>query len=117
MTLPYFAYLCFTVTFRDKLLVDLSTLTVHINRWLEEQTVLKKAEDCLQERHQQIALVKEAEAHPQQHSLYSLPVRYSSHRTAVEASNKAKLSLQEKIEECDRQLSQYKVHQFYVTRF
>uniref|UniRef100_A0A1B6CNV0 non-specific serine/threonine protein kinase n=1 Tax=Clastoptera arizonana TaxID=38151 RepID=A0A1B6CNV0_9HEMI len=94
---------------RDKLMTDLSLLSTYINGWLEEQALLKKAEDCLQERHQQMALVKEAEAHPQQHSLYSLPARYMSHRTALESTSKAKLALQERIEECDRQLNQYKV--------
>lgn len=93
---------------RDKLLVALPELSENLHKWLEAHALLKKTEDSLQERHQQMALVKEAEAHAQ-HSLYTLPARYSAHTTAVEATNKAKAGLQEKIEECEHQLSQYKM--------
>lgn len=55
-----------------------------------------------------MALVKEAEAHPQ-HALYTLAVRYAANRAATDASNKARTALQAKLDESARSVQQYKV--------
>nr|XP_018895690.1 PREDICTED: serine/threonine-protein kinase SMG1-like [Bemisia tabaci] len=91
---------------RDKLMQELKNLQACIEEWLEETRKLEKGEERLAEQHEQLALVKEAEACPQ-HSLFSLPARYSSHQAATSAMEKVRTLLNEKVIDCDRHLAQY----------
>ncbi|XP_063243710.1 serine/threonine-protein kinase SMG1 isoform X2 [Bacillus rossius redtenbacheri] len=93
---------------RDDILQALPELMSHLNKWLEVSELIRVSEESLQDCHQQMALVKEAEASPQ-HSLFTLTARYSKHRLAQDATNKVKAALREKIEECDRQLNLHKL--------
>ena len=72
---------------------------------------MKVAEESLQDCHQQMALVKEAEAHgpSAQHPLYTLATRYAKHRRARDALDKAQSTLKEKIEDCEKHLNLHKV--------
>lgn len=79
-----------------------------MQKWLSQSSLVKAAEDTLQERHQLMALVKEAEAHAT-HALYSLPARYATNRAATDATNTARQTLKAKLEECARQIQQYDV--------
>ncbi|KAG8274145.1 Serine/threonine-protein kinase smg1 [Homalodisca vitripennis] len=98
---------------RDKLVVELPELAAAIRQWLAEAEKLKKAEESLQERHQQLALVKEAEAHAQ-HALYTLPGRYVAHCAATDATTKTHSALQLRADECARQIQQYKMALGYL---
>jgi hypothetical protein len=86
-------------------------LVSKLNQWLEAQRCMKGAEESLQDCHQQMALVKEAEAHGPsgQHPLYTLATRYAKHRRAYDAQEKARAALREKIEDCDKHLNLHKV--------
>lgn len=64
--------------------------------------------DGLAKGSQQLEVLKAAAAHPQHH-LYSLHSRYQSRKDASDAMIKAQIGLKQKLEECDSQLSQFKV--------
>lgn len=95
------------------MVVELPDLALAVEKWLAGTSELKKAEDSLQECHQLMALVKEAEAHTQ-HALYTLPTRYAASRSASDAASKAHAALQTKRDDCTLQLQQYKVSTFPV---
>jgi PI-3-kinase-related kinase SMG-1 len=86
-------------------------LVSKLNQWLEAQRCMKGAEESLQDCHQQMALVKEAEAHGPsgQHPLYTLATRYAKHHRAHDAQEKARTALREKIEDCEKHLNLHKV--------
>jgi PI-3-kinase-related kinase SMG-1 len=86
-------------------------LVSKLNQWLEAQRCMKGAEESLQDCHQQMALVKEAEAHcpSGQHPLYTLAARYAKHRRAHDAQEKACAALREKIDDCEKHLNLHKV--------
>lgn len=86
-------------------------LVSKLNQWLEVQGRIKIAKESLQDCHQQMALVKEAEAHgpSAQHPLYTLATRYAKHRRARDAQEKACVALKEKIEDCEKHLNLHKV--------
>ncbi|PNF25688.1 hypothetical protein B7P43_G16147, partial [Cryptotermes secundus] len=96
---------------RDELLAAMLELVSKLNQWLEAQRCMKEAEESLQDCHQQMALVKEAEAHGPsgQHPLYTLATRYAKHRRAHDAREKARAALTEKIEDCEKHLNLHKV--------
>lgn len=96
---------------RDELLAAIVELVSKLNQWLEVQGHIKVAKESLQDCHQQMALVKEAEAHgpSAQHPLYTLSTRYAKHRRARDAIEKACVALREKIEDCEKHLNLHKV--------
>lgn len=76
----------------------------NLKNWLEEHQSVQVAEEALQDLHQQMALIKEAEANINtgKHNLFTLPNRYHSYKLTYEAFNTAKKLLEEKIEDCEK---------------
>jgi len=89
----------------------MSELVSKLNQWLEVQGCMKVAKESLQDCHQQMTLVKEAEAYgpSAQHPLYTLATRYAKHCRARDAQEKARAALREKIEDCEKHLNLHKV--------
>ena len=89
----------------------MSELVSKLNQWLEVQGCMKIAKESLQDCHQQMTLVKEAEAYgpSAQHPLYTLAARYTKHCRARDAQEKACTVLREKIEDCEKHLNLHKV--------
>lgn len=69
---------------------------------------ITEIEDTLQDLHQQMALVKEAEANGIcKHSLYTLPTRYEAYRKTQDTIDIAKRDLNEIINQCEIHLQKY----------
>ncbi|XP_060520485.1 serine/threonine-protein kinase SMG1 isoform X2 [Cylas formicarius] len=87
---------------RDEILNEIPNLIDHLNTCLALMNDLEEIEDQLQDLHQQLALVKEAEAQgPGKHSLYKLPSLYSEYVQAQEAMNTARKGLADIIRDCE----------------
>lgn len=79
-----------------------------LTNWLEKDQKLAKTDDWLQDLHQQMALIKEAEANGIiKHPIYSLPSRYETYKKKLEAMNFAKGDLVNLSVECDNHLQKY----------
>ncbi|XP_044735996.1 serine/threonine-protein kinase SMG1 isoform X2 [Chrysoperla carnea] len=76
----------------------------NLKKWIEEYQNVQNAEEALQDLHQQMAIVKEAEANigTGKHSLFTLPQRYQTYKRTYEAFNLAKKNLDDKIEDCEK---------------
>ncbi|KYQ50767.1 Serine/threonine-protein kinase SMG1 [Trachymyrmex zeteki] len=94
---------------RDELAKTLPLLCHHLNSWIEATEASRQCQDLLQDRHQQLALVKEAQAIGRNHALYSLVKRYNSFKRARDSHEKAKAGLKEKIEECEKQINMHNI--------
>lgn len=95
-------------SYREALLKELTEVKKHLHTWLETNKSLADVEDYLKDLHQQLALLKEAEAHgANKHPLYSLPTRYEAYRKTRDAINTAKKDLDNLINECDLHLQRY----------
>lgn len=70
---------------------------------------VKKAEENLADAHQQMALVKEAEAQGHKHPLFNLASRCSALLKARSALNATVKILKDKTEEYDRDINNYLV--------
>jgi len=81
----------------------------HLNSWIEATEASRQCQDLLQDRHQQLALVKEAQAMGRNHALYSVVKRYNAFKRTRDAHEKAKTGLKEKIEECEKQINMHNV--------
>lgn len=79
------------------------------NNWIESFEKSRQIQDSLQDRHRQLALVKEAQAMGRNQMLYSLSLRYNTFKQAKEVRNKAKIEVNEKIEECEKQINTHNV--------
>ncbi|KAB0796118.1 hypothetical protein PPYR_10179 [Photinus pyralis] len=80
---------------KTEILDDIPQVEEKLALWLEEQKNLSATEDLLQDLHQQMALVKEAEANGlNKHSFYSLPSRYESYRKRQDAISEAQADLE-----------------------
>lgn len=75
---------------------------------------LKATEESLQDFHQQMALLKEAEAN-QSHPLYTLYARYTQYKLVKETQEEAKTALREKMEDCEKHLNLHKVGIFKLS--
>lgn len=95
--------------YRDELTKILPLLCHHLNCWIEATEASRQCQDLLQDRHQQLALVKEAQAMGRNHALYSVVNRYNSFKRARDAHEKAKAGLKDKIEECEKQINMHNV--------
>lgn len=94
--------------YREALLEEIASVRVHFNSWLVLNKAIVETEDYLKDLHQQLALLKEAEAHgANNHPLYTLPNRYESYRKAKEAVTTAKKDLDGLINECELHLQRY----------
>lgn len=90
------------------------SLCHHLNGWVEATDITRQCQDLLQDRHQQLALVKEAQAMGRNHPLYSVIKRYNSFKRARDAHEKAKAGLKEKIEDCEKQINMHNVSFNYL---
>lgn len=93
---------------REALLEETTSLRTHLKIWLAFNKVVTETEDSLKDFHQQLALLKEAEAHgANNHPLYSLPGRYEIYRKTREAIATARKDLENLVNECDLHLQRY----------
>ncbi|KAG7209878.1 hypothetical protein KM043_011480 [Ampulex compressa] len=92
---------------RDELAKAFPSLCQHLNTWIEATEATRQCQDLLQDRHQQLALVKEAQAMGRSHALYSVVKRYNMFKRARDAHEKAKSGLKEWIEECEKQINMH----------
>ncbi|XP_011302537.1 serine/threonine-protein kinase SMG1 isoform X2 [Fopius arisanus] len=92
---------------RDVMLRNLPALSRQLEEWLETHEATRQCQDLLQDRHQQLGLIKEAQAIGRSHGLYSVIKRYSTFKRARDAHDKAKLCLEEKMQECEKQMSMH----------
>ncbi|KOX79166.1 Serine/threonine-protein kinase SMG1 [Melipona quadrifasciata] len=92
---------------RDELVKIFPSLCHHLNCWVEATEITRQCQDLLQDRHQQLALVKEAQAMGRNHPLYSVIKRYNSFKRARDAHEKAKTGLKEKIDDCEKQINMH----------
>ena len=90
------------------------SLCHHLNCWVEATEITRQCQDLLQDRHQQLALVKEAQAMGRNHPLYSVIKRYNSFKRARDAHEKAKTGLKEKIDDCEKQINMHNVSSIYL---
>lgn len=90
------------------------SLCHHLNCWVEATEITRQCQDLLQDRHQQLALVKEAQAMGRNHPLYSVIKRYNSFKRARDAHEKAKTGLKEKIDDCEKQINMHNVSFTYL---
>lgn len=97
-------------------MVKIFPLLCHqLNCWIEAIDITRQCQDLLQDRHQQLALVKEAQAMGRNHPLYSVIKRYNSFKRARDAHEKAKSGLKEKIEDCEKQINMHNVSLFDIS--
>ncbi|XP_076757575.1 serine/threonine-protein kinase Smg1 isoform X3 [Xylocopa sonorina] len=92
---------------RDELMKIFPSLCHHLNCWVEATDATRQCQELLQDRHQQLALVKEAQAMGRNHPLYTVIKRYNSFKRARDAHEKAKAGLKEKIEDCEKQINMH----------
>ncbi|XP_034948666.1 serine/threonine-protein kinase SMG1 isoform X2 [Chelonus insularis] len=100
------------ITNRNVMMKTLPMLSHQLAEWMETNDSLRQCQDSLQERHQQLNLVKEAQTIGKNHSLYSVVKRYNACKKARDAHEKAKCGLQKKIEECEKQIN---IHNMALT--
>ncbi|GLH00101.1 Serine/threonine-protein kinase ATR [Gryllus bimaculatus] len=95
---------CDWLSNRDDLLAAMPQLESYLKNWTDIQDQIKTVEELFQDCHQQMALVKEAEAHGPggQHPLYTLGTRYTKYRRARDAMEKAKATLKDKLEDTEK---------------
>lgn len=94
--------------FREDIMHEIPILTKHFESWQALNKIVVETEDYLKDLHQQMALVKEAEAHGlNNHPLYTLPSRYESYRKTKEAMNTAMRDLDSLINDCELHLQTY----------
>lgn len=94
---------------RDLMVRALPVLSRQLAEWLETTEAMRQCQDQLQDRHQQLGLVKEAQAYGRNHSLYSVVKRYNTYKHAKDAHEKAVLGLKDKMEECEKQISMHSI--------
>ncbi|XP_047110312.1 serine/threonine-protein kinase SMG1 [Schistocerca piceifrons] len=92
---------------RDEIQNALPEVKELLLKWLEQQASMRVSCEALQDSHQLMALVKEAESQPT-HPLYSLATRHSAHRRVQDALSATRAALQERLEECDKHLTMHK---------
>ncbi|KAL3284200.1 hypothetical protein HHI36_018364 [Cryptolaemus montrouzieri] len=90
------------------ILKEIEGIQGKLQEWLEKDKVISSEEDALQDLHQQMALVKEAEAHgTNKHSLYALPARFDTYHKTKDSLKNAQYDLKSLLSECEKQLQAY----------
>lgn len=102
--------LFFSSRFRDQILHIIPKVGKLLKEYLKVTEEMKKAEESLADAHQQMALVKEAEAQGHKHPLFNLASRCSMLLRARSALNATVKLLKDKIEEYDRDMNNYLVN-------
>ncbi|KAK6645471.1 hypothetical protein RUM43_001748 [Polyplax serrata] len=93
---------------RDQIINVIPKVVKHLKEYLKKLEELKEAEESLADSHQQMALVKEAEAQGHKHPLFHLASRCSVLLRAKGAHNATMKLLKDKIEEYDKDINNYK---------
>ncbi|KAL1129066.1 hypothetical protein AAG570_013598 [Ranatra chinensis] len=91
---------------RDLVAKELSEMIELLEQWLKDEGAIRTAQQCLQEQHSQMAILKEAEAQPQ-HSLFTLGQRYSKYMSVSAAQQATINALKNRIKESELHLTQY----------
>lgn len=94
---------------REELVQVFPLLCHHMNNWMEATEATQQCQGLLQDRHQQLALVKEAQAMGRNHALYSVIKRYNTYKRTKDALEKAKTGLKDKIDECQKQINMHNI--------
>ena len=76
---------------------------------MEAYEASRQCQDSLQDRHHQLALVKEAQAMGRSHALYSVLKRYNSFKRCKDVVEKSRSGLEERIEKCEKQITSHNV--------
>ncbi|KAK9892622.1 hypothetical protein WA026_021000 [Henosepilachna vigintioctopunctata] len=93
---------------KNDILKEIAVILDKLQRWLETDLLISEQEDALQDLHQQMALVKEAEAHgTNKHPLYTLPARFDAYRNARDALRSAECDLRRLAADCETHLLTY----------
>ncbi|XP_056647970.1 serine/threonine-protein kinase SMG1 isoform X1 [Diorhabda sublineata] len=93
---------------KEEILNEIPNLIKNLNDYLELNVKIADMEDKLQDLHQQLALVKEAEAQGlHKHSLYSLPSHFEAYHKSQASVNNAKTELRNIITECEEHVKIY----------
>lgn len=93
---------------KDEILKEISLLRCNLDDWLKVDKLIFEEENALQDLHQQMALVKEAEAHTSnKHPLHSLPARFDSYHKTKDALKNAKKNVQNLQAECQKHIDAY----------
>ncbi|KAJ8977248.1 hypothetical protein NQ317_007425 [Molorchus minor] len=91
-----------------EILNEIPNLAQGLNEYVELNNTISEIEDHLQDLHQQLALIKEAEAQgAKNHSLYSLPSHYDAYRKSQDAMNNARKDLINIIRDCEKHMELY----------
>ncbi|RZC27697.1 serine/threonine-protein kinase SMG1, partial [Asbolus verrucosus] len=93
---------------KDDILKNIPILFANFSVWRDIHKKITETEDYLQDLHQQMALVKEAEAHgANKHSLYNLPSRYEIYCKTQEAMKTAKKDIDKIMNEAENHIASY----------
>ncbi|OXU25637.1 hypothetical protein TSAR_001094 [Trichomalopsis sarcophagae] len=90
---------------KEELTKCFPTLCHRLSRWIEACEAAKQCQESLQDRHRQLALVKEAQAMGRNHALYSVVKRYNTYKRSKDVLEKAKVGLKERIDDCQKQIN------------
>ncbi|XP_050514722.1 serine/threonine-protein kinase SMG1 [Diabrotica virgifera virgifera] len=93
---------------KEEVLNEIPNIIKNLNEYLELNSKVAEIEDKLQDLHQQLALIKEAEAQgAHNHSLYSLPSHYDAYHKSQISVNNAKSELRNIIKESEDHVNIY----------
>ncbi|XP_058794779.1 serine/threonine-protein kinase SMG1 [Phymastichus coffea] len=92
---------------RQELAAAFPVLAQRLGCWIELGEGARHCQEQLQDRHRQLALVKEAQAMGKSHALYSLVKRYNTAKRAQDLLEQAKLGLQERLDDCHKHISSH----------
>ena len=87
---------------RNELMEHLATLEDKINAWADQRAAADVLTDQLAKMHHSMTFLKEAEANPTNHRLYSLHDRYVEHNMIESAAEAARDSLNKFIAENEK---------------
>lgn len=91
--------------FREDILKQISVLDKELNKYITEEQKVKQSDDRLLELHQQMALIKEAEYHGCNHSLYTLAKRFALQQQTQNHIQGARKALEDKLAEFENNIS------------
>ncbi|CAG9838889.1 unnamed protein product [Diabrotica balteata] len=93
---------------KEEVLNEIPNIIKNLNEYLELNGKVAEIEDKLQDLHQQLALIKEAEAQgAHNHSLYSLPSHYDAYHKSQISVNNAKTELRNIIKDSEEHVNVY----------
>ncbi|KAJ8915770.1 hypothetical protein NQ315_004582 [Exocentrus adspersus] len=92
---------------KEEILSAIPSLIKCLNTYVELNNEIFEKESQLQDLHQQLALIKEAEAQGTNHTLYSLPSHYEAYHKSQNAMNIARKDLVSIIEDSEKHIEIY----------